>query len=1198
MSILRVHDGFLGMTLQRALEKASPGSTIALAPGVYSEFETIPIGNLRIIGTGASPGDVVLRTQLSVHENLIVENLTVEAPPFHNAINLSHPSGACTAIDVELKAEPTGQYPALYVDGASVTLKRSTVRGYSDGAAALVKGSGSLVGVEAAFEVLQVSGAQVTLEDSTLLGCLLQSEAKLTARGVLTLNAPEGQWAMVLTDRAVAALDVLATGRKEAAVHLTGSVLTVTAIQQRPEDGSWTVRTRGRSHVGAPQGAVTVVDEDRLDAERKAAEARRARAEAERRAAAERARVEAEQKAAAERARVEAERRAEAERQAELRHQEEARRREEERKPRQVLWLAENAQDFCTVADELRPGDTVVLEHGDYHLPHGGHMVRCNIRGAGERERIRLHGSLHIPEKTALAITNVMLLGPADNNTVNVHAGGEATLQDVSVVMRGEERFPPLISTGGRLSITDVVAVCEREPLTPSLAVINSGEVQVSRSTLGFVVAEANSRALLTDVSVQQLNAHSGAEVAAVGTLSIRPNSHGQRGLVSQADSRLTLATVQVEHACEFYVRGELDIARLEADPHPVELWAEEQARYRIYGDPPEVVLCRDGKRLQEQQTAHQHAEGPPAADADGAEGEELPEQRTPPTSATPEAPHSTEQAGDEPPPVHDPLAELDDMIGLHGVKGQVETFIAEVRLAEARRQQGLNPRRQTLHSQFLGNPGTGKTTVARILGRALHQAGVLRSDVFVEVGREDLVSEHIGGTAPQTRKMLESALGGVLFVDEAYTLASGGAQDFGREAITTLLTFMENHRDDIMVILAGYPEQMHDFFATNPGLRSRVPLRFDFEDYTPDELTEIGLQALEAEGLQVDEDAYGRTIREAHSMASDRSNGRWVRNLNDKLVRNMARRLMASGAFSTPGDVDQASLSQVTKADLYALLGRDPDAHSGVEDILAELDALVGLAPVKDWVRSLVSQAQADARLREDGVEVPRPTYHMVFAGNPGTGKTTVARLVGKLFHRLNILSTPQVVEADRSRMVGQYIGQTEHRTSLLLDEARGGVLFVDEAYQLDIPESANDFGKAAVETLLTRLEEDRHSFIAIFAGYTNRMERFLQLNPGLASRVPLRIEFPDYSPEEIAEIVVRTLQRTWTFDDGLVRTAVSAAYASVPPTDRSNARWARNTSDALSAAHRRWIAEDAGEGDDVLRIRDEVVTGVLAQP
>ena len=1163
MSILRVHDGFFGLTLQQALDKASPGATIALTPGTYAQFESIPVGDLRIIGAGSRPEDVVLVTQLDVHDQAIVENLTLQAPHFHNAARLRTPRSVAVFKDTIVLPEPTGRFPAVYAEGGDLTVRRSTVEARSGGLALHVEARGGVTVEESTLGLISAVGSTVTTTNSTHGAFHLSAASKVHARGAFTLMPESGMRGLVLSGYSVLTAEQLATADGYLEMSLEDSALEVAEVSA-PDDADVHVVASGASHVQAPSDTVRVTDLDRQKAEQEAAERRRR------------------EEAAARRRAEEAAAKAEAARQAAARAQAEAARREEEAKPRAVMWLAAHGTDFTTVQDQLRPGDTLVLEEGDFHLPDPGIVLKCHIRGTGRADHIRLHGSLGIPDGAAVRLENLLLVTPSTGNAVNVHTGGIATLTGVLVDSTGAERFPPLCSSGGRLTLNSVQVISEPTSSIADVLGLQGGVIAAKESTLGLMRLESSARVTLTDCTAHQLYVLGSGEALSLGTLRILPNTANLRAVAVEEGGRGTIADLHVEQPCEVFVAGSLQIAHVSPEPHVITLVTTDTGLHQIPGD----ALAPVDQEPSQTATADATLDGHPAGEDTG---------DTAP-SADP-APGGGEDEAAAASPDGDPMAQLRSLTGLADVKNQVQTFMAEVRFAEARRQRGFAVRRQTLHSQFLGNPGTGKTTVARLLGRALHQVGVLHSDVFVEVTREDLVSEHIGGTGPKTRKILESALGGILFIDEAYTLAEGGPQDFGREAIATLLAFMENHRDEFMVILAGYPEQMHAFFKSNPGLRSRVPLRFDFEDYTTSELVQMGLTALEEDSFTVDADAYRRTLTEAHRSSGDRSNGRWVRNLNDRLVRHMAHRVMTESVVPEEAAADDDDrLSRITSADLHALLGQSPGDDTGVADLLAELDAMVGLDSVKAWVRSLVAQAEADNRLREAEVDLPRPTYHMVFAGSPGTGKTTVARLVGKLFHRLGILSTPQVVEANRERMVGRYIGHTEERTGLLLDEARGGVLFVDEAYQLDVPDSANDFGKAAVETLVTRLENDRDSFVAIFAGYTDRMAQFMQLNPGLASRVPHSIEFPDYSPDDIAEIVTRTLGRTWTFDESVLRSAVSERYASLPPAIRSNARQARNYADAISQAHKAWITESSTNGDSIRHIRDEVITGALA--
>lgn len=242
-------------------------------------------------------------------------------------------------------------------------------------------------------------------------------------------------------------------------------------------------------------------------------------------------------------------------------------------------------------------------------------------------------------------------------------------------------------------------------------------------------------------------------------------------------------------------------------------------------------------------------------------------------------------------------LAELDSLIGLNQVKKLIKEYRAFVEIQKRRRHVGLKAEPLVMHMIFKGNPGTGKTTVARILAKLFKEIGVLEKGHLVETERADLVGEYIGHTAQKTRKVIQKALGGVLFVDEAYALARGGERDFGKETIDTLVKALEDHKDSLVVVLAGYRNEMEEFMETNPGLRSRFPLQLDFEDYTMEELVAIG------EKLAIDKDytftpkAKSYLYRFLSVLLQNGSlkagNARTVRNIIEKAIRIQAVRLL-----------------------------------------------------------------------------------------------------------------------------------------------------------------------------------------------------------------------------------------------------------------------------------------------------------------
>jgi len=246
---------------------------------------------------------------------------------------------------------------------------------------------------------------------------------------------------------------------------------------------------------------------------------------------------------------------------------------------------------------------------------------------------------------------------------------------------------------------------------------------------------------------------------------------------------------------------------------------------------------------------------------------------------------------------------ELDRLIGMKTIKNFIYEIYALLYINQCRRKEGLKTDGQVLHMIFKGNPGTGKTTVARIIGKLFKEMGVLSKGHLVEVERADLVGEYIGHTAQKTREHIKKAMGGILFIDEAYSLARGGDKDFGREAIDCLVKSLEDYRNDFILILAGYSSEMDEFLSSNPGLPSRFPIQVDFPDYVLDELMQIAEMMMEEREYQFS--SYARQKLRKHLQGqlnqSNRSfsNARHVRNLIEKSIRYQAVRLLEKPAPS-----------------------------------------------------------------------------------------------------------------------------------------------------------------------------------------------------------------------------------------------------------------------------------------------------------
>ena len=477
-------------------------------------------------------------------------------------------------------------------------------------------------------------------------------------------------------------------------------------------------------------------------------------------------------------------------------------------------------------------------------------------------------------------------------------------------------------------------------------------------------------------------------------------------------------------------------------------------------------------------------------------------------------------------------MHELDELTGLDSIKTKIREYSDYLRFVALRREKGFDETDKiNLHAVFKGNPGTGKTTVARLLGQIYKEMGLLKKGHVVEVDRSDLVAEYIGQTAPKTKEAIKKAKDGVLFIDEAYALARKDEdnKDFGKEAIEILLKELAD-ATDIAIVVAGYPEEMDVFLESNPGLKSRFVMQYDFPDYTPQELVKIAGFAAEKRRVNFDESAKKIFQKYLTDKYRNRDkffgNARLVNSMVDEAKMNLGLRIMKT---EHPENLDAEVLSTITEADMKRIF----DLHEGIlpeipidEDMLKEamlkLRGMIGLDQVKHDIEELVKLVRFYKSLGKDVRKIF--SLHSVFSGNPGTGKTTVARILAQVYKALGILERGHLVECDRQSLVGGYVGQTAIKTSELINKAMGGVLFIDEAYSLS-DGGSSDFGREAIETLLKRMEDRRGEFIVIAAGYTQNMERFMESNPGLKSRFDRVFNFRDYNSDDLYTIALNQL-------------------------------------------------------------------------
>jgi SpoVK/Ycf46/Vps4 family AAA+-type ATPase len=462
---------------------------------------------------------------------------------------------------------------------------------------------------------------------------------------------------------------------------------------------------------------------------------------------------------------------------------------------------------------------------------------------------------------------------------------------------------------------------------------------------------------------------------------------------------------------------------------------------------------------------------------------------------------------------------ERDSLIGQHSAMNALNQVVSLAKLNRERLNRGLTPLEVNLHCVFAGSPGTGKTTFARFFAQEIKELGLLKSGHLIEVSRAELIAEFTGQTAKKTADVVQKAKGGILFIDEAYSLKNSKDDSFGQECIDTLVKMIEDLRNEMIVILAGYTEEIRTFLHHNTGLKSRIPNFINFADYNDEELGKIFDSMLKKISLNIAPENRNYVLRLVSQRRKGRSfgNAREIRNIIESALAQQAVRLSKT-------DLSKLSHSQLTEL-VYSDFTSEADddqkmpPHEIKVSAIDKIQRLKGIVEVKKEFMATVDYLKV-RQLKNAKSSQASPSLHLLMSGNPGTGRTTTARLIGEYYAELGLLAQGQVIEADRSNLVAGFTGQTAIKTRDKVLEALGGILLISDTQALIKDSNAqDDFGQEAMSSLIKSMQEFKDKLCVIFVGSTDEISLLLKQYPNL-NDMSKTLRFSDLSKTELLEI------------------------------------------------------------------------------
>ncbi|MDR3232599.1 MAG: AAA family ATPase [Planctomycetaceae bacterium] len=455
---------------------------------------------------------------------------------------------------------------------------------------------------------------------------------------------------------------------------------------------------------------------------------------------------------------------------------------------------------------------------------------------------------------------------------------------------------------------------------------------------------------------------------------------------------------------------------------------------------------------------------------------------------------------------------ELAALVGLQTVKTKVSELIHLAEMIHQRQEQGRDTSAFSLHSLLIGNPGTGKTVVARILAKFYFALGLRRTDKVVEISVADITSEfNPGEVSVKLRDKIDEAMGGVLFIDEIYQFADN---QWLKEAFeNVLMKTMEDHRDELTVLGAGYGgEALQKTLKINPGVARRFAHpdnTIEFPDYKAEELLLITERMLQKEHFQLPDEVRLPLQQhiEGRIKTGKMENAGGARNLTEVMMKNAAKR---------------GEYKNIAVCDIPAV-----QRSETIDDILAELDNnFIGLQSVKDRIKRIAKRIAYNER---EELTTDRK-FNMQFIGNPGTGKTTIARYMSRVFNAVGLIEGTDVIEVAGTELKGSYLGQSKDAVIQRFEKAReeGKVLFIDEAHNLYSKHDQDSFAKEVIAQIVQATTAVKYARVfTILAGYPEPMKELMNADAGLSRRFPeqLIVPFPDYTTEECLQILCKRL-------------------------------------------------------------------------